>query len=77
MKQRKKDSDQKSSNATTSGGWSYLYLAGTTPNEGAKLERRGRENGMNEPRGWVYIGGLGRWHLPGLSLSLRLGPPFP
>jgi hypothetical protein len=28
--------------------------------EGAKLERRGRKNGLNEPRRWVYIGGLGR-----------------
>jgi hypothetical protein len=42
VKQRKKKNlDQKSTSATMSGGWSFLQLAGTTPNMGAKPERRG------------------------------------
>jgi hypothetical protein len=49
----------------------FPLTAGTTSNERAKPERRGLERGMNEPRGSmgrVYIGVLGRWHLPGMSL---------
>jgi hypothetical protein len=57
------DSNWKFSNVTVFGMWSFLYLAGTAPNVGARPERREEERWMNEPRGsWgFYIGGGGRW----------------
>jgi hypothetical protein len=38
--------------------WSFLYLMGMAPNMGARPDRRGGENWMNEPRG---LGGIYRW----------------
>jgi hypothetical protein len=49
--QKKMDLDWKSGSTTASDTWSFLQLAGTAPNVGAKPRRREEGRGMNEPRG--------------------------